>query len=100
MKILLLLALAAAVIPADAQVANRQGRQQGRIAEGKASGELTQEEAAKLNRKAAATRRQTMRDRVDGGGFTAAERARANRKLNRQSKEIYKEKHDSDVKEK
>jgi hypothetical protein len=99
MKILLLLAAVLMVAPADAQIANRQARQQGRIAEGKASGELTKEEAAKLNRKAAATRRQTRRDRVDGGGLSAAERAKANRKLNSQSKEIYKEKHDGDKKQ-
>jgi hypothetical protein len=51
----------------QAQVAKRQVQQQRRIKEGVATGKLTKEEAAKLERKQAATTRQIRRDRVDGG---------------------------------
>jgi len=78
----------------QAQVVNRQVQQQKRIKRGVATEQLTKEEAAKLERKEAATNRQIERDRVDGGRMTASERAKANRQLNRNSKQIYKEKHD------
>lgn len=75
-------------------VARRQVRQQARIAQGVASGELTKVEAARLERGAARVHRQVVRDRLDGGGFTAAERAKAHATLDRQSARIARQKHD------
>lgn len=76
-------------------VKNRQVRQQKRIGQGVASGELTRAETRRLERNAARIRRSVVRDRVDGGAFTPAERLDAQRKLNKQSKAVYRQKHDA-----
>ena len=57
----------------------RDKRQQGRIKEGVESGELTNKEA---------------KDRVDGGGMTAAERAKKQKRENVDSAKVAKQKHD------
>jgi hypothetical protein len=82
-------------VAGEAQVLQRQGTQQKRIRQGVVSGELTRDETIKLQREQARMNREIRRDRVDGGRFTGAERAKANRKLNRTSGKIYREKHDS-----
>ena len=75
-------------------VKNRQVNQQKRIGQGVKSGELTKAETLRLERNAARIRRSTAKDRNDGGVFTRRERAKAQRKLNRQSGAIAKQKHD------
>lgn len=77
-------------------VKNRQQNQQQRIRQGVRSGELTAAETAGLQRSAARTRRSIARDRRDQGVFTARERARAQQRLNRQSRRIAVQKHDGD----
>ena len=85
-------ALALSVSPALAQ--GRQANQQKRIGQGVRSGELTRPEARRLERNAIRVHRSIKRDRRDGGAFTPRERAKAQKKLNRQSKAIYRQKHD------
>ena len=88
--------LGAGMLAAQAPaVKNRQITQQKRIRQGARSGELTPRETRKLERNAARIHRSTKKDRVDGGAFTRKERAKAHRKLNRQSRKIYREKHDN-----
>jgi hypothetical protein len=88
----------AAAVPVYAQTATpgvdaRQERQEQRIDQGVASGELNQREAARLNRQ---------QDRIEGmeerakadGTVTNQERRQLNRAQNRASRHIAKEKHD------
>lgn len=77
-----------------ASVVQRQQNQQARIAQGVRSGQLTAREAVRLERQEAAVHRQIVRDRLDGGGFTPAERAKSQAKLNRMSAQINRQKHD------
>ena len=75
-------------------IRQRQKRQQKRIGEGVASGQLTPAETKRLEQKEAELNQQIRRDRRDGGGLTKKERAKIQQKQDRLSKEIYKEKHD------
>jgi hypothetical protein len=75
--------------------AARQIRQQERIAQGVASGELTARETIRLERQEARLHRQIRRDRADGGGLSPAERARIEAKQDRLSRRIYVQKHDA-----
>ena len=77
-----------------AQVDRRADTQQGRIAQGVASGSLTAHEAGRLERKEARLDREIARDRRDGPGLTERERAKINRHENRLSRDIYRQKHD------
>ena len=79
---------------AEASVNQRQHRQEARIGRWAASGELTRAEYARLQRAEARIHRNEARARYDGD-FTGNERARINRQLNRQSRHIYRQKHDS-----
>lgn len=90
------LALAALMTTgASAQRARaRHENQSARIKEGVQSGELTKAEAAKLRGKEAASRAKLRRDRVDGGGLTAKERIHAEKRQDKLSREIAKDKHD------
>jgi hypothetical protein len=72
----------------------RQERQQNRIADGIASGELTPREAAKLERREAHIERSEQRAKADGV-VTPAERRHLNRELNRSSRAIARQKHDA-----
>jgi len=81
-----------------ATVKSRQIQQQRRIAQGARSGELTRPEARRLERNAAAIHRSVRRDRIDGGVFARRERAKAQRRLNQQSRAIYRQKHDGQPK--
>jgi hypothetical protein len=90
------LALAALMTTgASAQRAReRHENQSDRIKGGVQSGELTKAEAAKLRKKEAASRAKLRRDRVDGGGLTAKERLQTEKRQDRLSREIAKDKHD------
>lgn len=88
------LALTGVAVAEPLTVRNRQQNQQQRIRQGVRSGELTAGETARLQRSAARTRASIRRDRVDQGVFTGRERARAQHKLNRQSRRIAVQKHD------
>ncbi len=92
--VLVLSALTLAVPTLAAGVDRRERRQQARIAQGVASGELTPREAARLQRKEARVHRHIERARADGGGLSPAERARIHRHQDRVSRQIYREKHD------
>ena len=92
---------AAAVIalPAFAQtqstprIDQRQANQERRIEQGEKSGALTQKEAARLEKGQA--RVQKMENKaVADGKVTPKERARIEQAQNKQSRKIYKEKHD------
>ena len=93
--ILIVGACALALSLGAASAAGRQVKQQKRIAQGVRSGELTRPEARRLERNAARIHRSIKRDRRDGGEFTPRERAKAQRKLKRQSRAIYRQKHDN-----
>ena len=92
--LILTLTLTALAATAGAQtIPQRERHQQQRIAQGVRSGSLTPAETARLEREEARNRAKTRRDRVDGGGMTAAERARAQQRLDRTSKDIARLKH-------
>jgi aminoglycoside phosphotransferase family enzyme len=76
------------------QVKKREKRQQKRIDDGVASGELTKKETLKIEKKEAKLHRKIEKNRKDGPGLTPKERAKANKAQNQLSKEIYKQKHD------
>lgn len=65
----------------------RQGAQRGRIAEGRASGEVTNREAAVLNRQQRHIRRTERRAKADGD-VTVRERRQLDRKQDRASRNI------------
>jgi hypothetical protein len=78
-----------------ARVDKRQVRQQDRIAQGVASGQLTPLETARLETQEARLQHEKHDMRVDNGGtLTAAEKLRLNNQQNRLSKSIYNQKHD------
>jgi hypothetical protein len=91
---ILTLTLTALAATAGAQtIGQRERNQQDRIAQGVRSGSLTPRETVRLEREEARTKAIVRRDRADGGGMTAAERARAQSRLNRTSKDIARLKH-------
>ena len=71
---------------------HRQARQQARIYQGIASGSLTQREAARLERQEGRIDALEARDRRNG--LSRHERAQLERDLNRESRQIYRQKHD------
>lgn len=98
-KILTIAALAALAIPAFAQTTStpridqRQANQERRIEAGEKSGQLNQREAARLEKGQA--RVQKMENKaVADGKVTAKERARIEKAQDKQSRRIYREKHD------
>ncbi|MBV9217723.1 MAG: hypothetical protein JO053_16270 [Acidobacteria bacterium] len=99
----LLLLFAGMGITASAQSGNRghrgninrrQENQQDRIAQGIKSGSLTAREAARLEHQETMIDRQEARFRQSGDGLSPKERAKLEKELNRESKNIYKQKHD------
>jgi hypothetical protein len=75
------------------RIDQRQANQERRIQQGEKSGALTQKEAARLEKGQA--RVQRMEDKaVADGRVTPRERARIEKAQDRQSKKIYREKHD------
>lgn len=87
-----MLAMTASLAPSQTIVA-RQQKQQERILQGIRSGSLTARETARLEREEARTGREIRRDRADGAGMTARERAKAHRMLDRASRDIFRLKH-------
>ena len=75
----------------------REREQQQRIREGIRSGELTRREARRLEAEEARVRVDEAYARRSGGQFTPRERARIQRELNHTSHDIYRQKHDRQV---
>ena len=96
--LLLAFVLVVSVMAASAQgrrgVNARQHRQQERIAQGVRSGELTSRETYRLERQEQRIDRQEDRFRESGDGLSPRERARLEHELNRESRNIYRQKHD------
>jgi hypothetical protein len=89
-------ALSLAVPTLAGEVDRRADRQQARIADGVASGELTPRETARMERKEARIDREVEAMRAaNGGTLTPAERRSINRQQNRVSRQIYRNKHDA-----
>lgn len=78
----------------SATINQRKENQQDRIAQGVKSGQLTAGETRNLERREASINREerNMR-RADGGHLTRADRAGLNRRQNRVSRSIYRDKH-------
>jgi hypothetical protein len=78
------------------QVNRRQTRQQKRIAQGIKSGSLNPSEAARLEKREAGVQRQEERDLAKHNGhLTKAEQRQLNRRENRISRSIYRDKHNN-----
>lgn len=76
----------------------RKENQQKRIVGGAVNGSLTPHETKNLERKEAAINRETRRERRQNGGYlTPREKARVNRQQNHVSKDIYRDKHNDEV---
>lgn len=83
---------------AESKYNKRDGNQQERIAQGVKSGQLTAKETARLERREAALNHRVKAERAaNGGHLTPAERKAAAHRQNQLSREIYKEKHDSQI---
>ena len=99
MKFVTAAVLAALALPAYSQststprIDQRQSNQERRIDQGVQSGQLNQKEAARLDKGQA--RVQKMEDKaVADGKVTAKERVRIEKAQDKQSRRIYREKHD------
>ena len=79
----------------DPVVNKRQHRQHARIADGVKSGELTHSEARALRAEQRGIRAEEREFKSDGV-LTKGERRELHRDLNESSRDIYREKHDSD----
>ena len=76
------------------EVDNREANQQQRTANGLRSGQMTSGEAARTNANQAAVAQQIHNERTaNGGALTKQEKQQANKEENKNSKQIYKEKH-------
>ena len=96
MKTVIMMALLMLVITESAfarRMDQRQHRQQTRIQQGVASGELTRREAIRLERGQAHVNRIERRAERDGE-VTAGEKLRIEKAQDRQSRRIFKQKHD------
>lgn len=81
---------------AQNEVNDRQRNQQKRIGEGVENGSLTPNETAHLEKQESAIHHEVKTDRqANGGTLTAQERRQVNRQQNRESKRIYRQKHDA-----
>jgi Tfp pilus assembly protein FimT len=99
MRLVTAAVLAVLAVPAFAQTSStpridqRQANQERRIEAGEKSGQLNQKEAARLEKGQA--RVQNMENKaVADGKVTAKERARIEKAQDRESRRIYREKHD------
>ncbi len=92
--IAVLLGLATGGVAEAGTVNGRQARQQARIGHGVASGALTPREAVRLERREAALARREAVMRRTGGGLSCRERTILDRRLDRLSVAIRREKHD------
>jgi hypothetical protein len=77
-----------------AGINRREYREQQRINQGIRSGELTRREAGRLEAGLARIRTDERFARMSGGGISPRERARLDREINRESRAIYRQKHD------
>jgi hypothetical protein len=78
------------------EVGQRQRNQQERIAQGIKSGQMSAGEAARAEHNETAINHEIRNDRAaNGGHLTAAEKQQVNRQENRESKQIYREKHNA-----
>ena len=78
------------------EVGKREMDQQGRIAQGVASGQLTAGEAKNLEGNERAINKEVQNDRAaNGGKLTNQERAQVNRQQNKMSQKIYNDKHNA-----
>lgn len=91
---LLVLLACCAQLNAHANINQRQANQQQRIQQGVQSGQLTKQEAYKLQMQQRHINRTEARYRADGN-LSKAERARLNRMENKQSANINIQKHDN-----
>ncbi len=96
--------LCAALVPMTSVAAPRQTvnqrleNQQDRINQGLKSGELTRTEAGNLEAKEARVKNNERFDRKqDNGKLTPAQRKSLNKRLNKASRDIYKDKHNNRV---
>ena len=81
---------------AQNEINQRQRNQQKRIGEGVENGSLTPAETARLEKQEAAIHHEVKTERkANGGKLTAQERRQVNRQQNRESKRIYRQKHDA-----
>lgn len=82
---------------ARASVNGREHVQRERIAAGYRSGELTNREAARLSARQARIRAEEWRYRHNDGHIGPWERADLNRDLNRASRNVYRQRHDGQI---
>ena len=94
----LLVLLMGSIAILEAGIPQRQMRQEGRIYQGVRSGQLTRREFRGLEREQYRIQRDKQRFKSDGN-FTPRERARIQRELNHASRDIYRQKHDSQVRQ-
>jgi len=81
---------------AQNEINQRQRNQQKRIGEGVENGSLTPAETARLEKQEAAIHHEVKTERkANGGTLTAQERRQVNRQQNRESRRIYRQKHDA-----
>ena len=81
---------------AQNEINQRQRNQQKRIGEGVENGSLTPAETARLEKQEATIHHEVKTERkANGGTLTAQERRQVNRQQNRESKRIYRQKHDA-----
>jgi hypothetical protein len=81
-------------IDPKSEVGKRAENQQDRIAQGIKSGQLTAGETANLEKNEAKINNEVRNDRAaNGGKLTAQEKKQVNRQQNRESRQIYKDKH-------
>ena len=75
-------------------IKNREERQEKRIEKGVANGQLNEKEARRLEAQEKALKAEVRRDKADGGGLTAKEKAKITRQQNKLSKRIAKQAND------
>jgi hypothetical protein len=77
-------------------VDNREANQQWRTANGLRSGQMTSGEAARTNQNQAAVAQQVHNERTaNGGALTQQQKRQANKEENKNSRQIYNEKHNN-----
>lgn len=99
-KLILSFVLLMFTLPAAAQqeINQREADQQQRIDQGIKSGALTDKEATHLqNQEGRIDKQEGRMEAKDGGKLTAADKKKLNRELNRESRRIYREKHNKHV---
>ncbi len=93
------LAAAPATFGEENKVNERQQNQQKRVGEGVENGSLSSTEAARIEKQEAGIHKEVKTDRAaNGGKLTPQEKAQVNRQQNRESRRIYRQKHDGNNK--